>query len=88
LLFCKSANLQVIEYTARLSSKLHLLFYRHWARLYDAETIRNRHEYLLTTIRTADAAAVEAAFRRHYADTGIKVAKLYQPPADEAQHDH
>jgi len=78
LLFSRCENQQLIEYTARLSSKLHLLFYQHWAGLYDAKTIRGRHEQLLAAVRTGDAATVEAAFRQHYAETGARVAELYQ----------
>jgi len=81
MLFNQSENVQLIDFTERLSSKLHLLFYKHWASLYDPESIRQRHEALLSAIRTADAVVIESAFRQHYAETGAKVATLYQNEA-------
>jgi len=82
-LFSRSENRQLVAYTERLSSKLHLLFYRHWASLYGAESIRRRHEDLLTVLRTGDLAAIEVAFRRHYAETGARVAALYPAQSNE-----
>lgn len=86
-LFSKSENRQLINYTERLSSKLHLLFYKHWASLYNAEEIRDRHRSLLDTIRTGDTAAVESAIRQHYAETGAKVAEFYQQQQRKGQDD-
>jgi len=77
LLFNKSNNIQLIEYTQRLSHKLHLLFYRHWASLYTPEEIRNRHQTLVGILRQRDRTLVEQALRQHYNETGQKVARFY-----------
>ena len=42
LLFRRSGNQQLIEYTERLSSKLHLLFYQYWAAVDDHAGGRSR----------------------------------------------
>lgn len=77
LLFNKSDNIQLIEYTQRLSHKLHLLFYKHWASLYSPEEIRDRHMSLISTLRQKDRTLVELALRQHYNETGKKVARFY-----------
>jgi len=77
-LFQRCGNHQLIEYTQRLSSKLHLLFYKHWARLYTPAELRSRHEKLLSIMQAGDTTQVERAFRTHYLETGQKVAQLYR----------
>ncbi len=78
LLFNKSNNIQLIEYTQRLSHKLHLLFYKHWASLYTPEEIRDRHQELVCVLRKKERPLVEQALREHYNETGQKVARLYE----------
>jgi DNA-binding GntR family transcriptional regulator len=78
LLFNKSDNIQLIEYTQRLSQKLHLLFYKHWASLYTPEEIRDRHQGLVHLLREKNRALVEQALRQHYSETGQKVARFYE----------
>ena len=78
LLFNKSNNLQLIEYTQRLSHKLHLLFYKHWASLYTPEEIRERHQTLVSVLRKKNRGLAEQALRQHYSETGLKVARFYE----------
>lgn len=72
-LFCHCTNLQIVRFTEQLSLKLHLLFYRHWGKVYEPEEIRDRHLEIVQTIRQQDPVAVELIIRRHYIDTGHKV---------------
>jgi len=87
-LFQRCGNCQLIEYTQRLSSKLHLLFYKHWASLYSPVELRTRHEKLLSIMQTGNATQVELVFRAHYLETGQKVAELYRQKqkAEESKH--
>lgn len=78
MLFNRSDNQQLVEYTERLSHKLHLLFYKHWGALYDAGEIRDRHQSLVKTLRKGNRNDVEHALRQHYLETGQKVARLYE----------
>lgn len=78
LLFNKSNNIQLIEYTQRLSLKLHLLFYKHWASLYTPEEIRDRHQTLVSVLRQKNRDLAEQALRQHYSETGQKVARFYE----------
>ncbi|HEY5672869.1 MAG TPA: GntR family transcriptional regulator [Malonomonas sp.] len=84
-LFHRCGNRQLIEYTQRLSSKLHLLFYKHWASLYTPAELRSRHEKLLAIMQTKDAMQVELVFRAHYLETGQRVAELYAKKQQEKE---
>ena len=84
LLFKRSGNQQLIEYTERLSSKLHLLFYKYWAYLYTPAELRSRHERLLRSMRAGDSVIVEQTFREHYLETGEKVAELHRQKQKES----
>jgi DNA-binding GntR family transcriptional regulator len=77
LLYGRTANQQLLENIERLSNKLHLLFYRHWANFYSPDQIRDRHHQLLELVFEGDEWAVEQGFRQHYIETGHKVAALY-----------
>lgn len=89
LLFERCGNRQLIEYTQRLSSKLHLLFYKHWASLYNPAELRARHEKLLVIMQAGDSVQVELVFRVHYLETGQKIAELYRQKQElqEGQND-
>lgn len=76
LLISKNKNIQLIEYTERLSLKLHVLFYKHWSLLYSADEIGARHQKIVTSLRTSDPIAIEKVIREHYAETGTKIAAL------------
>lgn len=78
LLISKCDNNQLIEYTERLSLKLHILFFKHWSTLYNKEEIGNRHQRVLDAVRSGDAARIEQVIRDHYAETGSKIAALQE----------
>lgn len=72
-LFSHCTNDQVVLFTEQLSLKLHLLFYKHWGRVYSPEEIRDRHLEIIKAIRTKNAVEVEMMIRQHYIETGRKV---------------
>jgi DNA-binding GntR family transcriptional regulator len=76
LLVSKSDNVQLLEYTDRLSLKLHILFNKYWGRLYSPEEIGMRHRKIVDSIRQQDPEQVEQAIREHYVETGTKIAAL------------
>jgi DNA-binding GntR family transcriptional regulator len=73
VLFSHCTNTQVVLFTRQLSLKLHLLFYKHWARVYSPEEIRDRHLDIINTLRMKDAVKVEMMIREHYIETGQKI---------------
>lgn len=77
-LFCHCTNTQIVLFTEQLSLKLHLLFYKHWARVYTPDEIRDRHLEIIDVIRKKDAVKVEMMIREHYVDTGHKIIKYEQ----------
>lgn len=76
LLISKNNNAQLLEYSNRLSLKLHILFFKHWGRLYDAEEIGRRHREIVDGIRSGDCSRIEKVVREHYVETGSKIAAL------------
>lgn len=76
LLISKNNNIQLIEYTQRLSLKLHILFFKHWSNLYSQEELGNRHQRIVDALKSDDAAKVEQVIREHYTETGTKIASL------------
>ncbi len=76
-LYGRTENQQLLGNIERLSNKLHLLFYRHWANFYSPDQIRDRHQQLLKLVFEGEGWAVEQGFRQHYIETGHKVAALY-----------
>ena len=72
-LFSHCTNGQVVLFTEQLSLKLHLLFYKHWARVYSPEEIRDRHLNLIDAVRKKDTVQLEQVIRSHYFDTGNKI---------------
>jgi DNA-binding GntR family transcriptional regulator len=72
-LFSHCTNDQVVLFTEQLSLKLHLLFYKHWGRVYTPEEIRDRHLEIINAIRSKNAVEVEMMIRQHYIETGRKV---------------
>ena len=83
LLISKNRNVQLAEYTERLSLKLHVLFYRHWSSLYTPEEIGNRHKRIVDSLQAGDLAVIEATVREHYIETGTKIAEFYQDVIDQ-----
>ncbi len=76
LLISKNDNVQLLDYTHRLSLRLHILFFKYWGRLYDAEEIGRRHREIVDGIRSGDCHRIESVVRNHYAETGKKIAAL------------
>lgn len=76
LLISKSNNVQLLEYTDRLSLKLHILFYKYWGRLYSPEEIGARHRKIVESIKSGEADHIEKVVRDHYVETGTKIAAL------------
>lgn len=72
-LFSHCTNEQIVRFTEQLSLKLHLLFYKHWARVYSPEEIRDRHLELIAAVRKKDTVQLEQVIRNHYFDTGHKI---------------
>lgn len=76
LLISKNDNVQLLDYTHRLSLKLHILFYKYWGRLYDAEEVGRRHREIVDALRSGDQNQIEQVVRVHYTETGAKIAAL------------
>lgn len=72
-LFGHCTNTQVVLFTEQLSLKLHLLFYKHWARVYTPEEIKERHLAIIEAIHQNDPVNVEMMIREHYINTGQKI---------------
>ncbi len=76
LLISKNKNVQLAEYTERLSLKLHVLFYKHWSTLYSPEEICDRHLRIVSSLVSGDPVKIEESVRDHYTETGTKIASL------------
>ncbi|WP_321369968.1 GntR family transcriptional regulator [uncultured Desulfuromusa sp.] len=76
LLMSQCDNVQLVEYTDRLSLKLHVLFYKNWSKLYSPVEIGQRHRKILNSVKLQDLALIETVIRQHYAETGTKIAAL------------
>ncbi len=80
----KNENVQLLEYTNRLSLKLHILFCRYWGRLYTPAEIEQRHRAIVAAIRSLDKDQIEKVVRQHYLETGTKIAALQEVSSDSA----
>lgn len=76
LLISKNDNVQLLEYTDRLSLKLHILFYKYWGTLYTPAEIGSRHRSIVESLRSGDKGRIEKVVRQHYVETGSKIAEL------------
>lgn len=76
LLISKNNNIQLIDFTQRLSQKLHILFYKFWSKLYTPEEICDRHLRIVDSLKSQDPIRIEQAVRDHYTETGSKIAEL------------
>ncbi|WP_136798627.1 GntR family transcriptional regulator [Desulfosediminicola ganghwensis] len=79
LLISKNKNIQLIDYTERLSQKLHILFYKFWSKLYTPTEIGERHLRIVTSLKSGDPHRIEETIRDHYTETGTKIAELRKP---------
>ncbi|RLI67579.1 MAG: GntR family transcriptional regulator, partial [Candidatus Gerdarchaeota archaeon] len=73
-LISKCDNVQLIEYSDRLSLKLHILFFKFWGKLYSPAEIGRRHREIVESIKSKDLDLVERVVRQHYVETGSKIA--------------
>ncbi|MEA3363834.1 MAG: GntR family transcriptional regulator [Thermodesulfobacteriota bacterium] len=76
LLISKCDNLQLLEYTDRLSLKLHVLFFKYWCKLYSSVEIGRRHREIVESVKAQDLNMIEKAIRQHYVETGSKIANI------------
>ncbi len=76
LLISKNDNVQLLEYTDRLSLKLHILFFKYWGKLYSPAEIGRRHREIVDSIKSGDRNLIEKVVRQHYHETGSKIATL------------
>ncbi|MCK4535779.1 MAG: GntR family transcriptional regulator, partial [Desulfuromonadales bacterium] len=59
LLISKNNNVQLLEYTNRLSLKLHMMFYKYWGKLYSPAEIGRRHQEIVDSIKQKDPVQIE-----------------------------
>lgn len=76
LLISKNDNVQLLEYTNRLSLKLHTHFNKYWGRLYTPAEIGSRHMAIIDSLKQKDPLRIELVVRGHYVETGTKIAAL------------
>ncbi len=76
LLISKCDNVQLLEYTDRLSLKLHILFFKYWAKLYSPAEIGSRHREIVESVKVQDLDLIEKVVRQHYVETGSKIAEI------------
>lgn len=69
-------NRELYSFGDRLSRKLHILFYRHWATLYQPEEVAARHLRIVDSLEQKDSTVIETTVREHYFETGRKIAAL------------
>ncbi|MEA3545881.1 MAG: hypothetical protein U9R69_11795, partial [Thermodesulfobacteriota bacterium] len=72
----KCDNIQLLEYTDRLSLKLHILFFKYWGKLYNAAEIGRRHREIVDSVKVQDLNLIETVVRQHYVETGSKIANI------------
>ena len=76
-LVSKNKNVQLAEYTERLSLKLHVLFYKYWSTIYTPEEMGDRHLRIVSALISRDPAIIERTVRQHYTETGTKIASFH-----------
>ncbi len=76
LLISKNDNVQLLEYTDRLSLKLHILFFKYLGKLYGPSEVGRRHRKIVESAKSKDLGRIEKVIRRHYVETGTKIAAL------------
>ncbi|NOQ42648.1 MAG: FCD domain-containing protein [Desulfuromusa sp.] len=76
LLISQCDNVQLLEYTDRLSLKLHILFFKYWGKLYSPTEIGRRHREIIESVKSKDLNLIEKVVRYHYVETGSKIAAL------------
>ena len=79
LLISRNRNRQLAEYMDRLRLKLHVLFCRYWSDLYSPAEIGDRHLRIVTSLVSGDPTAIEETVRRHYSESGDRIAAISPP---------
>lgn len=75
-MFCKSPNIELVEFTKKLSHKSHIFFNKYWMKIYSPENIRKRHECIIDTISKKDGGMLETVIRDHYMSTAAKISEV------------
>lgn len=74
----RNQNTQLNRFSRGLSLKLHILFYKHWGKLYSPTEIKDRHMEIVDSIKQKNPGLIENVIRDHYIETGQKIAALQQ----------
>jgi len=70
IIFSKCQNGQLIAFAKNLTLLLHLIFCKHWTKVYQPEQVRKRHQLIVDQLRTGDPKSIEDCIRSHYLETG------------------
>lgn len=70
IIFSKCQNAQLIAFAKNLTLLLHLIFCKHWTKVYQPEQVRKRHQLIVDKLRGGDPKAIESCIRSHYLETG------------------
>lgn len=70
IIFSKCQNAQLIAFAKNLTLLLHLIFCKHWTKVYEPEQVRKRHQLIVDQLRSGDAKGIENCIRNHYLETG------------------
>jgi len=70
IIFSKCQNAQLIAFAKNLTLLLHLIFCKHWTKVYRPEQVRTRHQEIVNELRGGDPRAIESCIRSHYLETG------------------
>lgn len=76
LLFQGCQNKQIVAFTTQLNLKSDLLFYEYIGTLYTPYDIKQRHVEIVECVKAGDPAQLEELIRRHYIESGEKIASL------------
>ena len=70
IIFSKCKNAQLIAFAKNLTLLLHLIFCKHWTKVYEPEQVRKRHQLIVDQLRSGDPQGIEKCIRNHYLETG------------------
>ncbi|TYO98498.1 GntR family transcriptional regulator [Geothermobacter ehrlichii] len=76
LILSRCPNRELLASAEKLSRKLHILFFHYWGTLYSAEEVASRHRLIVESLVNKNAGHIEETVRRHYFETGRKIASL------------
>lgn len=76
VLFSRITNELLIDLCRRSCQGISkFLLYRHWINLFDPQEVYERHIAILDALKTGKASKVEKVIRKHYTDSGERMAK-------------